>query len=971
MNAALATTAEISTLQRTFLFTDIEGSTQLWDRFPAAMRAELARHDAILRAAADDHQGFVFKTIGDAFCIAFEQPAQAVRAALQAQRALGTADWGVVGAIKVRMAIHGGIVEARDRDFFGPPLNRVARLRDAGHGGQALVSAWVRDALTLENHLPEGVDLLDQGEHALKDLAQAEHIYQLRAPGLADGFPVLRTLSEKNNLPASGTQFVGREAEVAAVRALLGARGGARLVNLTGLGGSGKTRLALEIAEETLAEYADGVWFADLAPLSDASLVFPTLARACGLDEEPARTALQQLSDHFRRARALVVLDNFEHVEEAADDVAVLLKNCPQIQVLVTSRTLLNLSMEYEYPVPPLDTGASVSLFAARARQVRPDFAANDENRLDLETLCAQLDGIPLAVELAAAQVRFLSPREIGQALDHRLQVLSTKMRDLPPRHRSLRGAIDGSYDLLSREEQALFRALSVFVGGFTPEAVAAVCRPVCRSQSEALLLLSDLRDKSLVRLEREGDRRYMLNESLRQYGEERLEQYDAALLADLRERHAAFFLDLAEQQAPLLQGAGQVAALNLLETEAANLRAAMNDRLNNARWDESARFGVALRRFWQLRGRLREGRDLLSRVADHAGDVAGAGLRARLLFAAGFSHLYGSEPARAVPFYEESLRLAEESDDLPVLGQSLNGLGGVAHRRGELDRAEDYYRRAETVERRQSNDRGVALTLNNQGLIAVARGDYERAGQLYAESLLIRERQGDQVSQAQLWNHLGAVAQVLERFDEARNAFERSLALSDAVGDADGKACTLTNKGHLALHQNALDEAEQNYRAALDILRGGDDRANVAECLTSLGVVFARRGNFATAARLCGEGLVLHRDAGSREGVAATLEALAEIAQAGGQPALCFVLLTAAGSLHAETGARRLPQEADRLARLDQAARAALPDSPPPPTTDLPEVLRLALALVQELARTDEENPHAASSLRTADPVA
>lgn len=970
LNAASATPEAAPTLQRTFLFTDIEGSTQLWDRFPAAMREALTRHDAILRAAAEGQGGFVFKTIGDAFCVAFEQPAQAVRAALEAQRALGAADWGAVGAIKVRMAIHGGIVEARDGDFFGPPLNRVARLRDAGHGGQVLVSAWLCDARRESAaELPPGTDLLDQGEHALKDLAQAEHIFQLRAPGLADGFPVLRTLSEKNNLPASGTQFVGRTAEVAAVRALL-TREAARLVTLTGLGGSGKTRLALEVAEETLAEYPDGVWFADLAPLSDPSLVLPTLARSCSLDEEPARTALQQLSDHFRRARALVVLDNFEHVEDAADDIALLLKNCPRLQVLVTSRTRLDLSMEYEYPIPPLDPGASVSLFAARARQVRPDFAATQENRLDLETLCAQLDGIPLAVELAAAQVRFLSPREIGQALDRRLQVLSTKMRDLPARHRSLRGAIDGSYDLLSRAEQALFRALSVFVGGFTPEAVATVCRPVCRSQSEALQLLSDLRDKSLVRLEREGDRRYVLLESLRQYGEERLEQDDPALLADLRARHAAFFRELAEQHAPRLQGAEQVEALNVLETEAANLRAAMSNQINQARWDEAARFGVALRRFWQLRGWLREGRDLLSGVADHASDITETGLRARLLFAAGFSYLYGSDPARAVPFYEESLRMAEESHDLPVQGQALNGLGGVAHRRGDLDRAEEYYRRAETVERRLGNDRGVAMTLNNQGLIAVARGDYERARQLYAESLQIRERQGDQISQAQLWNHLGAVAQVLERFEEAQDAFERSIALSDAVGDAEGKACTLTNKGHLALHQNELDEAERHYRAALDILRSGDDRANVAECLTSLGLIFARRGDFSTAARLCGEGLVLHRDAGSREGVAATLEAFAEIAQACGQPQLCFVLLTAAGSLHAETGARRLPQDADRLARLDQAARAALPDAPPPPTTtprgeatDLPEVLRLALALVQEIARTDEENPLASPS--------
>lgn len=924
--------------ERTFLFTDIAGSTQIWDEHPAAMRVQLARHDALLHAAAAAQGGHVFKTIGDAFCVAFATPRAAMRAAVDAQRALLAQDWGEVGTVSVRMAIHIGEVEMRDNDYFGPPLNRVARLRDVGHGSQILVSAAVYGRVYGSG---EAVTFGDKGEHRLKDLAEPEHIYQVHAAGLPHEFGPLRSLSlHPNNLPAQTTSLVGRETEVREVLALL--KGDARLVTITAFGGAGKTRLSLEVAEASLERCPQGVWFVDLASLSDPSLVMPTVARTCGLEENPAKTALQHLGEHFRSAHALLVLDNFEQVEAAADDVAQLLRACSQVQVLVTSRSLLNLSMEHEYALPPLRVPECMSLFASRARQVQSNFAVTNENRHEVEALCGRLDCMPLVVELAAAQVRYLSPGEIDRGLD-----LSTRRRDLPLRHRSLRGAIDWSYDLLSHEERRLFRVLSVFVGGFSAEAAEVVCGPACDDACNVFDMLLDLRDKSLIRLEREGQKRFTLLDSLRQYAAEQLAREDVATSRALRERHAAFYLQLVETQEPLLSGSKQIGASTTLEAEAANLRAGMDWMLDNGSLDGAARYGVALRRFWQLRGWWCEGQERLENVARRAEEVVDLSLRARLMFAAGLMSRSNGDFDLATDYYNKGLRLCEDVNDPRGVAQALNGLGAIAFSKGDLVQADRFYTRVLQAEQTIHNDHGVAMTLNNLGAVAFDQGQYERAQSLFTESLQLRERLGDERSAAWVWNHLGVVAFSRGRLEEAHAAFSKSHALCEKVGDPTGKAYALMNFGGLAMHQGDLDGAGSHYQNALDILRPINDKTHIAECLIGLGQVAARSGDCESAVRLCCEGLALHREIDDKKGIAADLEVLAEVAQEQKQPEMCLVFLAVASNLRDEIGARRTPHETERLADLERAAQATATG-----TSDcvpgLDDAIQKALAMAQ-----------------------
>jgi predicted ATPase/class 3 adenylate cyclase len=473
----------------TFLFTDVEGSTALWEQHPAPMAAALARHDALVREAIHAHGGVVVKGTGDGAHAAFATAADGLAAALAAQQALQAAPWGATGPVRVRMALHTGEAELRDGDYFGPPINRAARLLAAGHGGQTLLSLaaaeLVRDAL------PAGVRLRDLGEHRLRDLQRPERVFQLVAPGLPTDFPALRSLdSRPHNLPVQPTPFIDREREVPAVRGLL-ARQEVRLLTLTGPAGTGKTRLALQVAAEALDEFADGVYFVPLAPISDPGLVVPAVAQALGVREVAGHALVEGLHEALRaRPRLLLVLDNFEQVLGAAPRVAALLAACPRLNVLVTSRAVLHLAGEHDFPVPPLTLPErrtlpplerlaqyeAVRLLLERARAALPDFAITDANAPAVAEICHRLDGLPLALELAAARVRHLSPQALLARLERRLPLLTGGPRDLPARHRTLRGAIAWSYDLLGPEEQALFRRLAVFAGGCTLEAAEAVC---------------------------------------------------------------------------------------------------------------------------------------------------------------------------------------------------------------------------------------------------------------------------------------------------------------------------------------------------------------------------------------------------------------------------------------------------------------------------------------------------------------
>ena len=524
----------------TFAFTDIEGSTERWDADRAEMQGAVQRHDELLRGAIEAHDGHVFKTIGDAFCAAFARPEDAVAAMLDAQRALAAEDFDAVRGVRVRAAIHTGTADERNGDYFGPAVNRVARLLAVGHGGQVLASGVTSDLV--QGDLPPQASLRDLGEHRLKDLSRPEQVYQLLAPDLQAEFPPLRSLNSlPNNLPLMVTSFVGRETEVAEIEALIAAN---RLVTLVGSGGIGKTRTSLQVAANDLDGSGDGVWFIELAPLTSGEYIPRAVAQAMNLALPAEGDALESLVRMLKGKDALLVFDNCEHlVEDAARAIAALQRGCPRLNIIASSRQGLGVAGEVTYRMPSLSIGGSIGLFVERARAVEQRFAVTDENEPSIVEICRRLDGIPLAIELAAARVKMLSPRQIRERLDERFRVLTGGSRDVLPRQQTLRALIDWSHDLLDERERALFRRLGVFVNGFLLEGAVAVGIGDALDELDVFDVLASLVDKSLVLAEPDGDTlRYRLLESTRVYAREKLER--AAEQESAAEAHARYLHD-------------------------------------------------------------------------------------------------------------------------------------------------------------------------------------------------------------------------------------------------------------------------------------------------------------------------------------------------------------------------------------------------------------------------------------------
>src|SRR5918995_1701993 len=554
----------------TFLFTDVEGSTKLWERHTETMRTALARHDEILRRSIEVHGGHVFKTVGDAFC--------ALESALAAQRAFLSDPWHTeIVALRARMALHTGTAEERGGDYFGPAVNRVARLLSAGHGGQVLLSSSTQELV--RDHLPPKTHLRDLGERRLKDLSRPERIFQLTAPDLPSEFPPLRTLeTHTNNLPLQATPLIGREREVEAVCELLRSSE-TRLLTLLGPGGTGKTRVGLQVAAELVDDFEDGVFFVPIASITDPTLVAPTIARVLGLSEGGARRAEELLEGYLRDRQALLLLDNLEQVLEAAPVVDRLLSTAAGLKILATSRTPLGLYGEYEFPIPPLSLPdpeslppledlteyEAVRLFVERARAVRPDFSLVEDNAPAVVEICQRLDGLPLAIELAAARIKLLPPQVLLDRLGNRLKILTGGARNLPERQRTLRNAIEWSYGLLDEGEKMLFGRFGVFSSGATLEAMEAVCEAEGDLPTDVFEGASSLLDKSLLRQEEEvgGEPRFVMLETIHEFADEKLEGSGDA--EAVRRAHAEYFLALAEEAEPMLWGAEDAAWLDWL----------------------------------------------------------------------------------------------------------------------------------------------------------------------------------------------------------------------------------------------------------------------------------------------------------------------------------------------------------------------------------------------------------------------
>src|SRR5215203_3060802 len=746
----------------TFLFTDIEGSTKLWEHNAQAMQAALARHDELLRRAIEERGGYVFKTVGDAFCAAFSTAIAPLEASLFAQRVLLSQEgWSEeTGPLRVRMALHVSGAEERDGDYFGPPLNRVARLLSAAHGGQVLLSAAAQEMV--RDQLPVGTSLRDLGEHRLTDLFRPERVFQLSAPDLPVEFPPLRTLDVyRNNLPLQPTPLVGREKEVAQVCDLL--RGDeTRLLTLSGPGGTGKTRLALQAAADLLEDFPDGTFFVPLATLSEAQQFLPVVAEMLGVRETGEQRFDEILKDYFHERQLLLILDNFEQVLGAAPQVTELLAVAPGLKVLATSRAPLGLYGEHEFPVPPLTLPdlkrppplerltqyEAVGLFVERARALKPDFSITNESAPAVAEICVRLDGLPLAIELAAARIKMLPPKAMLQRLTSRLKLLTGGARDLPERQRTLRGTIEWSHALLDEGEQVLFGRLAVFSGGRTLEAIGAICDADGDLTVEAFEGISSLLNKSLLRQEEgpDGEPRFVMLETVHEFAREKLGQ--SAEAEEIKRVHAQYFLTLAEEAYPELRGADQLEWLERLEAEHDNMRAALTWALKRNEAEVALRLGGALSVFWLLRDYHSEGRRWLQEAL--AIDGRGSpGSRAMALAGAGRLASEQGDLDRVQQACEEGLELlaheAREASEAKL--NLLESLGWVAWQREELGQAQQLFEEILALSREMRDTWWLASSLFSLALVPHYLGDSERATELYEESIDLFRELGDKLS--------------------------------------------------------------------------------------------------------------------------------------------------------------------------------------------------------------------------------
>jgi predicted ATPase/class 3 adenylate cyclase len=741
----------------TFLFTDIEGSTRLVQELGDRFRPALETHHAILRRAIVAHGGAEVSTEGDAFFAVFRSPIGAVSATVDAQRELAATQWPDQRVIQVRMGLHTGEGELGGDNYLGVDVNRAARIAGAGHGGQVLLSESTRALVAPA--IPPDVQLRDLGEHRLKDLPAPEHLYQLVIAGLPAEFSALRTLdSSLTNLVEAETPLIGRERELTDLRGLLAA---ARLVTVTGPGGIGKTRLAIALGSQAQDQFGDGVVLVELETFTERSVVAVAIGQAVGARPAAERDPEDALIEQVESRQLLLILDNFEQLTGVAPLVARLLAGAARVRIVVTSRVPLHLSGEQEYPLSPLPVpDASVNggleallriecvqLFVERARRVRPDFQLTDENAGAVAAICRRLDGLPLAIELAAARVKVLAPTIMLDRLEHSLSLLAGGSVDLPARQQTLRGAIDWSYQLLNTDEQALFRRLTAFSGGWTVEAAGDVAAPGLELGGDILDGLITLVDQSLVRPTPEGgsgEPRFEMLQLIREYGAERLAETEEAPL--IGRRHAEWFMSLVEEHVAALEGGSDLDWLDRLDREHDNLRAALRWSIEQDEREIGLRIATAVWRFWQRRGHLIEGRHWFERLlpADDQPDSLDAGILAAAHTAAGGIVYWQNKVDEAGVHYQAAYDLDQRFGRSDRLGDDLYNLAFVAMLREDFDTARQRFAKSAELFAAADQPERLADTTAARGALEMRTGDLEQARVWLEEGRRLHLAQGN-----------------------------------------------------------------------------------------------------------------------------------------------------------------------------------------------------------------------------------
>ncbi len=824
-----------------FLFTDVEGSTRFWERDADGMRSALARHDSVLKRAVEANGGALFKKTGDGICAAFARASQAAAAALAAQRDITS--WSSE-SLPVRMAVYTGPAHESEGDYVGPTLNRTARMLATGHGGQVLLSQTTRDLIL--DALPGGASLFDLGSHYLKDLERPEQIFQLLHPDLPSEFPLLNSLSAfRHNLPIQLNRLIGRERESREVADMLAKH---RLVTITGSGGAGKTRLALHVAADLIDQYRDGAWFVDLAPANNGSDVVQAAASALGLREEPGIDLTETLRKYLSTRGLLLILDNCEQAVEACAEFARgLLESCQQLRILATSREFLGVPGEVRWRIPFLSVpqgdepeSESVRLFVDRAALCSPGFALTPDNSRVVAGICRRLDGIPLAIELAAARTSSLAVQEIEERLSER--ILRQSSRAAVPRHQTLRAVMDWSYDLLTDQERALLRRLSVFVGGFTMEAAELVTSDPHDSAEplapeDVLDLLTRLIEKSLVTKDDSGESsRFWMLQMLREFSSGLLNEPESAALKD---RHSSYFLQVAEKFEAEITGPRQAEWLKRIEKEHDNLIAALEWCRQNPRHREMGLLIAGnLSRFWQIRGHFSEGRRHFSAM------IASAA---------------GGDPSRG-------------------WGMAHNGAGILAWALGDFNSARRHYEIGLETWRNLGDLRRVGASLSNLGLLEIQEDDFDAAEATLNESLSIREEVGDLAGIAGSLNNLHYLALLRKEFAVARQYIERGLGLFREVGDNYSVAGGLNNLGELQMALHDPESARPLFEESLEIYRALGDRMNCSIVLCNFGDAMVACERQDLARPMYAEALAIARDLGDEVGAQVAEEGLAQL---------------------------------------------------------------------------------------------
>lgn len=855
-----------------FLFTDIEGSTQKWEKFPEEMKKVLMLHDSIMKKTIDQYLGKIIKHTGDGVFAIFED-GDPLMCAIDIQKAVAQAGCSQVGGLRVRIGMHAGNPEKRGDDYFGPVINRTQRVMAAAWGGQVILTPAAAQA----GSLPDGATLKDLGTHLLKDLCEPQPLLELGHPELVlQEFPPPRSLSSHpHNLPVQSTPFLGREKELAETTKLL-RDPSCRLLTLIGPGGIGKTRLALQAAAERIEDFSHGVYFIPLAPLISFDFLISTIADALKFSFYSKEDEKTQLINYLREKEMLLIMDNFEHLMQGASVIAEILNAAPNVKILVTSRELLNLKGEWVLQVdgmevPPgeqidIEGYSAVQLFFHSARRVDSKIMFSREDKKDVIRICQLVGGLPLGIELASVWLRTLSLPEIAAEIEKSIDFLETSLRDVPQRHRSLKAVFEYSWDLLSDNERAVLMKLAVFSGEFERTAAEEVT-------GANLATLAGLVEKTLLRKTATG--RYELLDILRRYVLQKLEESpDNTHTHDL---HCSYFMKYVHDSEQLFHGRDQKSAVDRISENIENIRTAWRWAVDHDLREELGRAINGLHVFYTRRGWYHEGEEIFRETVaalERTGKKDVVYVKALKAYGTFMSLIGKTEQARDI--LQRGLSAARDMGDDSETAHILTVLGGVLGTLGEYGGAMMHHEESLAIYRKQNDRIGIGRALLYLASAVDSLGDYEKAQEFGQESLSVRRETGDVWGEASCLNHLGNIAHTLGNFDDAKRYYEESYVLSEKLGDRAGMARIFNNLGNVYSQSGEHEMALKNYEKSLNIFRELGNVRGVASALANLGIIARKKGDYDTAQKAHREGLQYCREIGYKVGIAVLYSNLA-----------------------------------------------------------------------------------------------